>query len=260
MTRSSSPLGAGDLAGAGAWVFDLDNTLYPASSGLFNQIDLRMRSYIADLLDLEPDQASRVQKSYFEEYGTTLRGLMVRHGIEPRAFLDYVHDIDLAPVPPSPALAGALGRLDGRLLVFTNGTTGHAERIMERLGVGHLFESVFDIEAAGYVPKPDPGVYRDLVARFRLDPRRTVMVEDIARNLVPAATLGMTTVWVSTDSRWGREGADGDHVHHVAEDLTAWLEGVVGNAEPLPRGCRVRPIQRPTTPPAGTACPGGRRC
>lgn len=226
MNRSPAPLEAESLARAEAWVFDLDNTLYPAASGLFTQIDLRMRQYISELLSLELDDAYRLQKRYFEEFGTTLRGLMTRHGIEPRKFLDYVHDIDLSPLIPDSALAAALERLSGRLLIFTNGTTGHAERITGHLGLGHLFEGVFDIEASDYVPKPDPAVYRRLVERYRLDPRNTVMVEDIARNLEPAAAMGMTTVWVATESPWGRQGSQDGHVHHVAENLAEWLSVV----------------------------------
>ncbi len=214
---------------AEAWVFDLDNTLYAASTNLFSLIDRRMRAFIADFLDLDLDQARRVQKRYFREYGTTLRGLMERHGVEPRRFLDHVHDIDLSALAPAPELAAALARLEGRKFIFTNATAGHAERIMARLGVGDRFDSVFDIETAGYVPKPDPGTYRALVDRFALEPKKTVMIEDIARNLVPAAEMGMTTVWLRSDSPWGSEGADGDHVHYVADDLAGWLGRVAGD-------------------------------
>ncbi len=214
----------GFLKNAEAWVFDLDNTLYPASSNLFAQIDERMRSYIADFLELELSQAERLQKHYFRQYGTTLRGLMNRHGMEPRPFLDHVHAIDLTPVAPDPVLAAALARLRGRKLIFTNATADHAERVVARLGVGHHFDAVFDIAAAGYLPKPEPEVYKRLVKRHRLDPLRTVMIEDISRNLEPAAALGMTTVWVRSANPWAAEGAEGDHIHHVTDDMVAWLE------------------------------------
>ncbi|HJN23248.1 MAG TPA: pyrimidine 5'-nucleotidase [Rhodospirillales bacterium] len=216
----------GFLKNAEAWVFDLDNTLYPASSNLFAQIDERMRSYIADFLELELSQAERLQKHYFRQYGTTLRGLMNRHGMEPRPFLDHVHAIDLTPVAPDPVLAAALARLRGRKLIFTNATADHAERVVARLGVGHHFDAVFDIAAAGYLPKPEPEVYKRLVKRHRLDPLRTVMIEDISRNLEPAAALGMTTVWVRSNNPCPSEGAEGGHVHHVTDDMVAWLEEV----------------------------------
>jgi len=212
-----------------AWVFDLDNTLYPAETNLFSQIDERMRGFIAAYLDLDLEEAYRVQKQYFRDYGTTLRGLMSRHGLDPRAFLDHVHAIDLSPVPPSPALDDALDRLSGRKIIFTNASADHAERVMARLGVEGRFDAVFDIADAGYLPKPEPAVYDALVARHGLDPRRTVMIEDIARNLAPAAALGMTTVWVRTQSRIGQEGAEAAHVHYAVDDLLGWLQALVGD-------------------------------
>ncbi len=217
------------LRQAEAWVFDLDNTLYPPSTNLFAQIDERMRAFIARFLDLDLDEAQRVQKTYFREYGTTLRGLMNRHGLDPGAFLDYVHAVDLSLVPPNPALGATLARLPGRKYIFTNASADHAGRITDRLGVTHHFDAVFDIIDADYVPKPEPRIYEALVQCHGLDPGKTVMIEDIARNLAPAAALGMTTVWLRNDSPVGVEGADGDHVHHVIDDLVAWLEDVVAD-------------------------------
>ncbi len=216
------------LGGAEAWVFDLDNTLYDASTDLFTQIDRRMRSFIADFLDLGLEEARRVQKSYFQEYGTTLNGMMTLHGMEPGPFLKHVHDIDLSPIKENPALNAALAGLDGRKFIYTNASSEHAERIIERLGVVHHFEAVFDIERARYVPKPEPASYRALIESLDLEPQKTVMVEDIARNLEPAAAMGMTTVWVRTGHQWGAIGSDQDYVHHVADDLVDWLEGVAG--------------------------------
>ncbi len=217
------------LRQAEAWVFDLDNTLYPPSTNLFAQIDERMRAFIAGFLELDLDEARRVQKTYFREYGTTLRGLMNRHGLDPGLFLEYVHAVDLDPVPPNPALGAALARLPGRKYIFTNASAAHAGRITDRLGVTRHFDAVFDIADAEYVPKPEPRVYDALVRCHGLDPGKTVMIEDIARNLAPAAALGMTTVWLRNDSPVGVEGADGDHVHHVIDDLVPWLEDVVAD-------------------------------
>ena len=238
MTQNDSSTGsprissaaAESLRSAEAWLFDLDNTLYPSSTDLFAQIDVRMYRFISDFLDVGEGEARRLQKEYFHTYGTTLRGLMNRHDIDPGPFLDYVHDIDLAPLSPSPALASALGRLGGRKIIFTNATAGHAGRVTARLGVDGAFEAVFDIVDADYVPKPAAGVYDKLVADFDLDASRTVMVEDIARNLVPAAALGMTTVWVQGKSKWGAEGAGDGHIDHTTDDLVAWLEAVLDGA------------------------------
>jgi len=220
------------LARAETWIFDLDNTLYPAACNLFAQVDVRIGRYIADLLGLSAEEARAIQKRYFREYGTSLRGLMTHHRIDPSEYLDYVHDIDVTAVTPSPDLARCLAILPGRKVVFTNGSLAHAERVMKRLGVTEHFEAVFDIVDAGYLPKPEPAIYDSLVERHSIDPRRAVMVEDIARNLVPAAALGMTTAWVRGDSAWCSEGADGDHVHHVVDDLVAWLDRIGGALQP----------------------------
>jgi putative hydrolase of the HAD superfamily len=215
------------LRDAEAWIFDLDNTLYSATFNLFGQIDDRMRAYIADFLGVGLEEAYRLQKHYFREYGTSLHGLMHHHGMDPAAFLDYVHDIDVTVLPPSPRLEAALALLPGRKLVFTNASTRHAERVMGRLGIGHHFEAVFDIIEADYRPKPGPESYGVLVRRHGLDAGKTVMVEDIARNLAPAAALGMTTVWIRTNTEHGTAGADGGFIDHVVDDLEAWLEAVL---------------------------------
>ena len=209
---------------ADCWVFDLDNTLYPRSCDLFSQIDIKMKTFIAELLGVDVEEARRIQKQYFRTHGTTLRGLMDNHGLAPSAFLDYVHDIDVTPVPPNPALDVALGRLPGRKIIFTNGSVRHAENVVTRLGVAHHFEGVFDIIAAEYRPKPDRLAYDAMCRIHAVEPTRAVMIEDIARNLEPAHALGMTTVWVRSDHDHSMEGADGPHVHHVIDELVEWLE------------------------------------
>lgn len=221
------------LAASETWVFDLDNTLYPAACNLFAQVDTRMTGFLADFFACAPDEARRIQKSYFREYGATLRGMMVRHGVDPHVFMDHVHDIDLSPVAPNPRLAAALDRLPGRKLIYTNGSVSHAERVLGRLGITDRFEAVFDIVAADYRPKPTPEPYDVLVARHGIDPARAVMVEDVPRNLRPAAALGMTTVWLK-GSRCAGETDDGAHahIHHVIDDLDDWLEGLTIAPDP----------------------------
>jgi len=210
------------------WVFDLDNTLYPADCRLWEQVDRRINEMSARVLGLPLDQARLVQKEYLRKYGTTLRGLMVEHNVDIEAYLAYVHDIDLAPVESNPRLDRTLAALPGRKLVFTNGTVAHAARILGKLGVAERFEDVFDVRAADYLPKPDPTVYAKLVARHAIAPRGAILFEDIARNLKPAYELGMTTAWVKVDWAWLRGGAKSeentDYVHHVVDDLTDWLE------------------------------------
>ncbi|MDP4795933.1 MAG: pyrimidine 5'-nucleotidase [Rhodospirillales bacterium] len=217
------------LLAAGVWIFDLDNTLYPASSKLFDQVDWNMTRYVGELLGLEQTEARTLQKQYFREFGTTMRGLMTRHNVDPEAFLAYVHKIDLTPISADPILNGALDKLPGRKVIFTNGTTAHAENITRHLGIDHHFEGCFDIIDSGYVPKPALDPYHAVCQRFEIDPADAVMVEDMARNLAPAAALGMTTVWLDTGVDWSRAGSEHDHVHHRADDLAAWLDGVVNH-------------------------------
>ncbi len=232
---SRSPLARG---GRAAWIFDLDNTLYPARCKLFAQVEVRIRDYVAGFLGLDADAAYRLQKTYFREHGTTLQGMMRHHRMDPAPFLAYVHDIDLSAVRPDPALDRALGRLPGRKIVFTNGSAEHAQRVMERIGVARHFEAVFDIAAAGYVPKPEPRVYDALVRSLGLDARATVMVEDIARNLVPAAAIGMTTVWVRGSGAPPELGLDPPDratlaaIDYVVDDLALWLSDLTAEEPP----------------------------
>ncbi|MGI9387304.1 MAG: pyrimidine 5'-nucleotidase, partial [Methyloligellaceae bacterium] len=185
-----------------AWAFDLDNTLYPSSCNLFAQVDVRITDYIAGHLDITADEARALQKNYFRSYGTTMRGLMTEHGVDPDHFLDYVHRIDHSPVQAAPALDDALTRIAGTKYVFTNASVAHAESVMNRLGVAHHFEDIFDIAAAAYQPKPHPDFYDGFLARHGIAPRSAVLLDDMAKNLQPAHERGMTTVWVRTDSRW----------------------------------------------------------
>ena len=205
------------------WIFDLDNTLYPASCNLFVQVEARMGAFIAGELGITEEEAHALRRRWFREHGTTLRGLMNEHGLEPRRFLDYVHEIDLAGVPPDPALVAAVAALPGRKVVFTNGSERHAERLLAHLGLTEHFVGIHDIVACQYLPKPDPSGYHRLVERHAIDPRRAAMIEDMAKNLLPAAALGMTTVWVRHDADWANEG-QGDHVHHIVDRLAPWLQ------------------------------------
>lgn len=223
-----------DLAHVSDWIFDLDNTLYPPSCQLFTQMDARMRSFICNLLNVDAEEAYRLQKLYFREHGTTLSGLMKLHNVPPADFLTHVHDLDVTVIPENPGLGVALARLPGRKLVFTNGTVAHAERVLGRLGVMHVFDDIFDIVHADYHPKPRPESFSRFVARHGIKPAEAVMFEDLARNLLPAHAMGMTTVLVRPKDghgdpavrSWSEPGAEADHIHYQTEDLTAFLAGV----------------------------------
>ncbi len=213
------------------WIFDLDNTLYPASCRLFDQIDVRMGEFIADMFKVDRVEARRIQKDFFYKYGTTLRGLMSEHQMAPETFLDYVHDIDHSPVPANNALAVNLEALPGRKLVFTNGTVTHATNVMQRIGITHLFDGIFDIVHSDYIPKPERGPYEKFISDHKVDPGKSAMFEDIARNLAVPHDLGMTTVLVHDDANEDSAKINtisGDahgapHVHHTTDDLAGFL-------------------------------------
>lgn len=217
------------------WVFDLDNTLYPHHTNLFAQIDVKMTDYVSRLLDLPRDEARKVQKDFYREYGTTLRGLMDNHGIDPDDFLEKVHDIDYSHLEPDPALGEAIRKLPGRKLIFTNGDTGHAERVAGQLGILDHFDEIFDIVAADLTPKPASETYDRFIALHRVETHRAVMFEDLARNLIVPKALGMKTVLIvprnfeaAFTEIWERDGEDGDHIDHVTDNLREFLELVIG--------------------------------
>ena len=216
------------LAHVDDWIFDLDNCLYPASTNLFALIDVRMGEYIQRLLACDPVEARAVQKRHFLEHGTTLAGLMRTHSVEPGEFLDFVHDIDLARIAADPALVAALDRLPGRKFVFTNASEGYAGRVLERLGLANAFDGMHDIHAMNYAPKPDPASYRALCERFGIAPARAVFIEDMARNLIPAKALGMTTIWVDNGSEQAGAGADRSFIDYRVTDIGEWLSEIAG--------------------------------
>lgn len=206
-----------------AWIFDLDNTLYPVKTNLFASVSQRIGQYIARYFDMDLAEARKLQRRYFLEYGTSLRGLMTVHDIPPQEFLDYVHDVELDVLAPWPELDQALARLPGRKVIFTNSAESYARRVVAKLGVERHFTGVFDVVAAEYRPKPDPAPYAALCAKYEIRPEEAAMVEDIATNLAPAYELGMTTVWVPSRADWRASDLDLSHVDHVVEDLPAWL-------------------------------------
>src|SRR5213078_698939 len=178
------------------WVFDLDNTLYPHHLNLWQQVDERIRTYIADFLKIGKEEAFRVQKDYYKRYGTSMRGMMTEHGMDPDEYLAYVHHIDHSPLEPNPVLGAAIERLPGRKLILTNGTRAHADAVMRRLDIHMHFDDVFGINEANLEPKPLPQTYHRFLKMHGVDPARAAMFEDLARNLAVPHQLGMTTVVV----------------------------------------------------------------
>jgi putative hydrolase of the HAD superfamily len=222
------------FAHVSAWVFDLDNTLYPPGAGLWPKIDARITHFISQFHGLDGLSARALQKFYYERYGTTLRGLMEDHAIDPAIFLEFVHDIDRSSILPNPVLAAAIAALPGRKLILTNGSRYHAVATAGALGIGHLFEDIFGIEASDLLPKPEPETYRRFLTRHDVDPATAVMFEDIPRNLVVPKTLGMTTVLVvppldAIDEREAFElvsGAVPPHIDFMTNDLERFLQAI----------------------------------
>jgi putative hydrolase of the HAD superfamily len=208
-----------DLEHIDTWLFDLDNTLYPPEAEFMSLIEGRMTAFVARETGLSREEAFTLQKRYLSEHGTTLAGLMANHGVDPEAFLDEVHDVSMASLVPDPALRLALTALPGRRLVFTNGDKRHAERVLSKLQLDDLFEAVFHIALADYIPKPHPKTFARMIAAHDVAPASTAFFEDSARNLAPAAELGMTTVLVGPHAL----EAEHDFVRYRTPDLAAFL-------------------------------------
>ena len=215
------------------WVFDLDNTLYPHHSNLFSQIDVKMTGYVSELLSLSREEARKLQKELYKEYGTTLNGLMARHKIDPDDFLEKVHDIDYSWLVPNPVLGTAIRQLPGRKFILTNGDRRHAERTARQLGILDHFDDIFDIVAAGMSPKPAPETYRKFIELHQIDGSNAVMFEDLGRNLVEPKAMGMTTVLVVPNNFeptfseiWESDPAFDDDVDFVTDDLASFLNTI----------------------------------
>jgi putative hydrolase of the HAD superfamily len=210
------------------WIFDLDNTLYPASSDLFGLVDQRMTDYVARLKGVERQEARAIQKALFHEHGTTLSGLMRTHAIDPHEFLAFVHDIEMDVLAEDARLIQSVAKLPGRKLIFTNGDEPYARRVLARLGLSESFEAIHDIHACAYQPKPNPPAYAAMCAALRVHPESALFIEDMARNLKPAKALGMTTVWVNNGSELGNDQHHPEYIDYEIADVGEWLERITG--------------------------------
>ena len=189
--------------------FDLDNTLYPLSNGLWEIIDQRIQDYVSRTLHLPPEEARRVQKQYWRKYGTTLAGLMAEHGVEPGPYLAYVHNFDVSPyMGPNPRLRALLRALPQRKLIFTNASSAHAHNVLRVLGVEDCFEYVIGVEDVDYIPKPDPRAYEKCREKTRVDPQASMFIDDLPDNLRPAKAMGMVTVLITASGRRKYEFVD----------------------------------------------------
>ena len=224
---ASTEIGA-DLRHVRSWVFDLDNTLYPPESQFLKQVEQRINHYVVRTSGLESAEALSLQRGYLHDYGTSLAGLMMHYEIDPHDFLAEVHDVPLDVLTPDPGLHAALERLSGPRLIFTNGSIGHARRVMERLELTPFFDGVFALEDADLIPKPDPRTFDKMLTRFGVDPTTACFFEDTSKNLEPAHAIGMTTVLVGPKAFT----AEGDHIQHRAATVGPFLTTAMLDGDP----------------------------
>ena len=208
------------------WIFDLDNTLYSGKTKVFEQVDRKMSKYISEKLQVSVEKARKIQKSYFYEYNTTLNGMIKNHKIDANEFLDYVHDINIDFLKKDLKLIEELEKLNGKKIIFTNGSRKHALNVTRRIGVDRCFDDIFDIVDSEFIPKPSIEPYKKLVEKHKIDPNLCVFVEDIARNLKPAYEMGMKTVWIENDEPWACKFSDSDFVNYRTNDLSEFLKKI----------------------------------
>jgi putative hydrolase of the HAD superfamily len=178
------------------WIFDLDNTLYSADSGIFQQVHTLMGEFVSKNLNIKIKEAKELQRKYYKQHGTTLRGLMDNHEIDPDHFLSEVHNLDYSIVGPNKQLNKELEKLEGRKIIYTNANLQHAENVLKRLELTHMFKEIFDIKSANYIPKPETSPYKKIITDFAINSSSAAMFDDIAKNLVPAKNVGLTSVWI----------------------------------------------------------------
>ena len=208
------------------WIFDLDNTLYSGETKVFEQIDKRMSKYISEKLNVSILEAKEIQKNYFYKYNTTLNGMMKNHKIEANEFLEFVHDIDIDFLKKDMPLGEELRKLEGKKIIFTNGSKKHALNVTQRIGIDQYFDDIFDIVDCNFIPKPKMEPYKKLVEKHKIDPNLCVLIEDIARNLKPAYEMGMKTVWIENKEPWAAKFSDSDFINYRTKNLTEFLKKI----------------------------------
>ena len=208
------------------WIFDLDNTLYSGDTKVFEQVSNKMTKYVSNKLNVDLNEAKKIQTNYFHKYNTTLNGLIKNHKIDANDFLDFVHDINIDFLKKDLKLNKELEKLDGKKIIFTNGSKKHALNITQKIGIDHHFDDFFDIIDANFVPKPFIEPYKKIVEKHKIDPKICAFVEDIARNLKPAYEMGMTTVWIENNEPWAKKFSDSDFVNFRTNNLSEFLKKI----------------------------------
>ena len=207
-------------------LFDCDGVLYEDLEAVFGQVSKRMTHYISNKLNIDLNKAKELQRDYFHKYNTSLNGLMIHHEVDPKDFLKYVHDIDLSCLTKDNTLRNELINLDLKKYVFTNGSREHVENIIRHLGIEDLFDGIFDIVDAEYFPKPDPKNYGLMLRKFQIDPKETLYIEDIAKNLSIAKKLGTTTVWLINEEQWGKKDSEKEFIDYKIKNVSLFLKEI----------------------------------
>ena len=208
------------------WIFDLDNTLYSGDTKVFDQVDKKMSKFISEKLNVSIEEAKKIQKNYFHEYNTTLNGMIKNHKIDADEFLEFVHDVDLDFLKADKPLAQEIANLNGKKLIFTNGSKAHASNVTKRIGIEKLFDGVFDIVESNFIPKPSIEPYKKIIEKYKIEPQYSIFIEDIARNLKPAHELGMKTVWIKNDEPWAAEFSDSNFINYKTDNLAKFLKEI----------------------------------
>jgi putative hydrolase of the HAD superfamily len=208
------------------WLFDLDNTLYSGDTKVFDQVDKKMTSFISEKLNVTVEKAKKIQKNYFHEYNTTLNGMIKNHKIDAQEFLEFVHDVDLEFLREDTKLQNELTNLKGKKFIFTNGSKAHAANVTKKIGIQNLFNGVFDIVDANFVPKPSIAPYKKIIEKYRIDPKYCIFIEDIARNLKPASELGMKTAWVKNNEPWAAKYSNESFIDYKIDNLSEFLRKI----------------------------------
>ena len=208
------------------WLFDLDNTLYSGATKVFDQVDKKMSEFISSKLSISKEEAKKIQKNYFVEYNTTLNGMIKNHKIDANEFLEFVHDIDLSFLKKDEQLDKEIEKINGKKIIFTNGSRAHALNVTKRLGIERHFDDIFDIVSADFIPKPSLKTYKKIIEKYKIEPQYSIFIEDIARNLKPAYELGMKTVWIENDEPWAAEFSDSDFINYKTNKLSSFLKEI----------------------------------
>ena len=218
-----------ELSNIKFWLFDLDNTLYSGDTKVFDQVDKKMSKFISDKLKVSLEEAKKIQKNYFHEYNTTLNGMIKNHDIDANEFLEFVHDVDLGFLKKDDALRDQIAKLEGKKIIFTNGSRAHASNVTSKIGIEQLFDGVFDIVDSDFYPKPSVKPYKKIIENYKIKPEYCIFFEDIARNLKPAYELGMKTVWIENNEPWAAKHSDEKFVNYKTESLTKFLKEINEN-------------------------------